>query len=482
MSINGSISSFAQATRTGNITAFADASLFENCILTGEYALSTYGTRWVSQRFVPDITHTVSNIKIRIRRVGLPGTAVVGLYQTDASGHTDKTKELTHHTFDANIRSESFEWVNFPVASITVTTGVRYAILLRATSGNSANKLEWEDVTGSFGSYSAERTSDSGATWINLPSTSFLFELHDSTVGTIVTSSNHSLSNGNSVALSGTTNYNSTFSISSVTTNTYIISTAFVADDAAGLWTFNIVGQVLVTSNNHGLSNGAYPLIASTYYNGYFTISDVTTNTFIIETSYTGTSTGTWSIVTYVSLSGSGSGVGSATSSLKVDRKLTGSGDGVANATAFLTVGGEVLFSGIGAAHSSATCVIKVDRKLTGSGDGVANATIQELTFTFITNAGPDQIVEYKDREYIQLDGTASTGTHSTIYIWKLYGTQIAVGIYPGKIKLSLSGTYVITLFMYDDEGRSSYDNVTIVVSKKPLDLINLIPDKFKVA
>lgn len=51
---------------------------------------------------------------------------------------------------------------------------------------------------------------------------------------TTVTSASHGLSNGFYVTISGTTSYNGSFFISSVATNTFVISTAYVADDATG--------------------------------------------------------------------------------------------------------------------------------------------------------------------------------------------------------------------------------------------------------
>ncbi len=54
---------------------------------------------------------------------------------------------------------------------------------------------------------------------------------------TTITSSGHGRANGDTVTISGTTNYNGTFTISSVATNTFKISTAYVANDAAGSFT-----------------------------------------------------------------------------------------------------------------------------------------------------------------------------------------------------------------------------------------------------
>ena len=53
---------------------------------------------------------------------------------------------------------------------------------------------------------------------------------------TTITSSTHGRANGDTVIISGTTSYNGTFTISNVTTNTYTIPTAFEANDATGTY------------------------------------------------------------------------------------------------------------------------------------------------------------------------------------------------------------------------------------------------------
>ena len=54
---------------------------------------------------------------------------------------------------------------------------------------------------------------------------------------TTITSASHGRANGDTVTISGTTNYNGTFTISGVATNTFNIPKAFVANDATGTYT-----------------------------------------------------------------------------------------------------------------------------------------------------------------------------------------------------------------------------------------------------
>ena len=125
-----------------------------------------------------------------------------------------------------------------------------------------------------------------------------------------VTSVGHELETGDKVTILGTTNYNGSFTISGVTANTFDITDGWVADDATGGWTsLNTStkaitvfadaggGKVTVTSAAHGLENSDIITITGTIsYNGSFTISGVTTDTFeITDTWVANDGVGNWS-------------------------------------------------------------------------------------------------------------------------------------------------------------------------------------------
>lgn len=101
---------------------------------------------------------------------------------------------------------------------------------------------EWPDddyITlpwGKLASVTSVKYKDSDGVETNL--TKALSAFADSTVSSLtktkVTSTAHGYADGDMVYISGTTSYNGAWAISNVTTNTFDITTAYVANDAAG--------------------------------------------------------------------------------------------------------------------------------------------------------------------------------------------------------------------------------------------------------
>ena len=101
-----------------------------------------------------------------------------------------------------------------------------------------------------------------------------------------VTIAGHDLTAGESITISGTTSYNGTFTVSNITTNTFDITDTWVANDATG--TCTIASGVRVTATGHNLTEGNLVTITSTTYSdGDWDISNVTANTFRIIDAYT---------------------------------------------------------------------------------------------------------------------------------------------------------------------------------------------------
>ncbi len=108
-----------------------------------------------------------------------------------------------------------------------------------------------------------------------------------------VTSVAHGRQEGTSVTISGTTNYNGTFTVSNVTDDTFEITDTWVSDDATGTWVDNNFTQM--TDTAHGLSNGdEIHVMETTNHDGLWAIVNSKTNTFEIEDPYVGSDSGYW--------------------------------------------------------------------------------------------------------------------------------------------------------------------------------------------
>lgn len=70
-----------------------------------------------------------------------------------------------------------------------------------------------------------------------------VFATSDGGTKTQVTCAAHGLSNDDVITITGTTSYNGSWVVEQKATNTFVIPTAFVANDATGMWMLNVADQ-----------------------------------------------------------------------------------------------------------------------------------------------------------------------------------------------------------------------------------------------
>ncbi|NOY50316.1 MAG: T9SS type A sorting domain-containing protein [Chlorobi bacterium] len=114
-----------------------------------------------------------------------------------------------------------------------------------------------------------------------------------SSSSTTVTSNGHGLSNGTSVTITGNASYNGTYTISGVTANTFDIPIKWAGPGTAN-WAVN-TSSTVTTDAAHGLSNGDnITITGTTDYNGTFAITNASGSTFDIASAYVSSQTGAW--------------------------------------------------------------------------------------------------------------------------------------------------------------------------------------------
>jgi len=153
----------------------------------------TYGVNWLAQTFTttadtaPPISDgsadfNITNVKLKVYRVGSPGTITVSIRAT--SGGEPTGSDLSTGTLDGDdlTTSTDGEWKVIDMSAYKLTGGVsgtQYAIIIKATTGDSSNYIA---VTGdhSSASYSGgERltSADSGSNWTAQTDTDIMFNV-----------------------------------------------------------------------------------------------------------------------------------------------------------------------------------------------------------------------------------------------------------------------------------------------------------------
>lgn len=129
----------------------------------------TYGALWTGQTFTASVTYLASSVEMRLWKVGTPGNWTASLRLTDGNG-APTGGDLAVGTIDTTSMSTSEPGVWYTVTFDTpyvVSEGTKYAIVGRAPSGGSSNKINWEvkPTTGSYSGGCGQYSANSGSTW-----------------------------------------------------------------------------------------------------------------------------------------------------------------------------------------------------------------------------------------------------------------------------------------------------------------------------
>ncbi len=134
-------------------------------------SVGVYSSFWRSQEFLAGSSYTLTSVKLFLFRSNSPGTITVSIRATDVDGKPTggDIDSVTGTTDGDTLTGDSGgEWREIALsAGISITSGVQYAIVIRATSGNSSNKVNWKQ-DGSPPYYADGKSgssSNSGSSW-----------------------------------------------------------------------------------------------------------------------------------------------------------------------------------------------------------------------------------------------------------------------------------------------------------------------------
>ncbi len=123
---------------------------------------------WWSQSFTPQTTHTITSVRLRMKRKGSPGTLYVNIKAADASG-CPTGPVLASGTIDANTFTTATwgDWYLIDLgAGCALTAGTEYCIECHIVGGSSSNGVHWEGATATpYPNGTACLSDDTGSTW-----------------------------------------------------------------------------------------------------------------------------------------------------------------------------------------------------------------------------------------------------------------------------------------------------------------------------
>lgn len=155
------------------------ATKYENYITGDDSRADIYGARWAAQTFTPDTNHIVTSVKLLLYRNNSPGTVTVSIRATSAG--LPSGIDLASGTTTGNnlATADPYEWREITFSSgALVVAGTIYAIVVRATGGDSGNNLYWR-YDGSDAGYTdghSAFSTDSGSTWPHSLTDDYMFE------------------------------------------------------------------------------------------------------------------------------------------------------------------------------------------------------------------------------------------------------------------------------------------------------------------
>jgi len=138
-----------------------------------------YGAHWGAQTFTPATAHKITSVKLKLFRIGSPGTATVSIRATDGNG-LPTGADLCSGTIDGNTltTNEAGLWYEITLgAGYNLAASTKYAIVVRQ-NGDADNHVgwrgDWTNPTYAGGSFA--QSADSGATWSAGTDIDFMFE------------------------------------------------------------------------------------------------------------------------------------------------------------------------------------------------------------------------------------------------------------------------------------------------------------------
>ena len=163
----------------GTPALVAGSSIYEYYNTGDNNHMWLYGSNWCAQTFTPSLAHTITSVKLKLFRNGLPGTVTVSIRAT--SGGQPTGSDLCSGTTNSDTLTTSAPgaWREITLGSgYGLSAGTTYAIVVRATTGDSTNYILWrvDSLPTYYGGGMALLSTNSGLSWTSAPNYDLMFE------------------------------------------------------------------------------------------------------------------------------------------------------------------------------------------------------------------------------------------------------------------------------------------------------------------
>ncbi|MHA1290307.1 MAG: glycoside hydrolase family 78 protein, partial [Candidatus Thorarchaeota archaeon] len=163
-----------------DIDEVCSATLYVDHVYPDNTSFMVYGSNWSAQSFTTSDVFTVTSVDLKLYRIGNPGTITVSIRETDGDGYPTGN-DLCSGTYDGNTITTDTDGVWYEIAvgdGADLSDSTKYAIVVRATSGDFDNKIGWRaDDSNDYSYGRRDYSNDSGSSWDPLGTHDMLFRV-----------------------------------------------------------------------------------------------------------------------------------------------------------------------------------------------------------------------------------------------------------------------------------------------------------------
>ena len=153
--------------------------LFEYYNISDPALAACHDDFWQAETFTPREAHTITSVKLRMYRLGSPGTITVGIKATAVGGAPDGA-DVASGTTDGDTLPTEYAGEEREItlgAGVALDAGTKYAIVPRALTGDADNYVRWRHSPSKvYPRGSHWFSSDGGAAWEEDTTRDMMFE------------------------------------------------------------------------------------------------------------------------------------------------------------------------------------------------------------------------------------------------------------------------------------------------------------------